>query len=753
MSALWACVLMVFSLLGFSGCAAPAGGESEAEPVKSSKAAIINGVDNRLQYGTHPDASLRTLARYSTAAMVAANKLNVPSSGPVTFNAPTLQAAHNLCGGQRFATEQTPAHCSATLIDDQLMLTSSSCFAAHSCADTRFVFNYYRMTDDGAAAVITAQDVFSCQEVLREQSTPSNFAIVKLDRVATPGQWVAPVRKNRAALAQGSPLAAIGFPGGTAVKIASGGIVRAPMDPLTSQFLTNVDAFAGNAGGGLYYTESYELAGIINPPAGADYVSTAGCNVPQTCTESGCGVDPLTATSVGAALNAYCESYSNPRLCETHDFFSYSSSNGAKVHKQEVFLAPGDIINLGTCDIWGGTYNGDTTIELDAPDGRVLMFNDDSFCGLGSWTTYTVPPMEGGRYQIVAGCYLANDCSGTVAYTVKGARGGTLSYTGTNTNSAQQVDHDVAFSLGRGQTLTIGTCGLDNTGFSGDTYLRLYDDPSGATPATQLAYNDDACGGYGSQITYTAPSDHDVRIKFGCYLNEACTGTLSWTIGVSKLEFAATNTSNAQLNTQDYTIHAAGAITIGSCGLPGAVATGDTFIRLFSGSTEVAASDDACDGAGSRLSYRAPPGGGDYTVRLGCYSNSSCSGTAVVRHSLYGTDSLLLPFEFNTTNTASATRATANHSLYFQAGDVIGGGTCPQATFGLGNGTGDTFLRLFGPNGLEVAQSDNNCASNAALSSIAGFSVSAETAGAYELRAGCAQNAACSGRVGMYFQY
>jgi hypothetical protein len=68
-------------------------------------------------------------------------------------------------------------------------------------------------------------------------------------------------------------------------------------------------------------------------------------------------------------------------------------------------------------------------------------------------------------------------------------------------------------------------------------------------------------------------------------------------------------------------------LTIGTCGVTGASFTGDTYLRLRNGSgTQVATNDDACSGLGSRIVHTAATSG-NYEIRAGCYSSTSCGGT------------------------------------------------------------------------------------------------------------------------------
>ena len=77
-------------------------------------------------------------------------------------------------------------------------------------------------------------------------------------------------------------------------------------------------------------------------------------------------------------------------------------------------------------------------------------------------------------------------------------------------------------------------------------------------------------------------------------------------------------------------------INLGTCpDIPGGVATGDTYLRLFGPeSTQTASNDDACsDGSGaSAITYTVAPGGeGTYELRGGCYSAATCYGSIGLR--------------------------------------------------------------------------------------------------------------------------
>jgi hypothetical protein len=208
-------------------------------------------------------------------------------------------------------------------------------------------------------------------------------------------------------------------------------------------------------------------------------------------------------------------------------------------------------------------------------------------------------------------------------------------FTATDTLSATQNTVNKTLTLAEGQKVTVATCGLTGATFSGDTYLRLF-----GPAATEVASNDDACGGRGSSLSFTVPTGGagTYEMRAGCYSSGSCGGTVVWELTDAPpppppptggtFAFNASNTNNATRNTinRDVTVTAGQRLTVGTCGLTGASASGNTYLRLYSGTTEVASNNDACGGTSSNFSYTATTSG-TLQIRAGCASSKSCSGT------------------------------------------------------------------------------------------------------------------------------
>ncbi|MBZ4419347.1 serine protease [Myxococcus sp. RHSTA-1-4] len=533
--------------LSLVACGPAPEGEStgDAPPTGTDKKPVVYGTDDRMDVYAHPDATLRARAQQATVALMNPSDFNATNPNNVTFNASTLRSAYNLCSTERFLDDLTPAFCSGTLIDDDLVLTAGHCItSASACTNTRFVFNFYR-TAAGAMQTVTTADIFSCQSiVVRQQATVNgrnlDYAILRLDRAATPRFTPAPVRAGNSAMAAGANVTVIGSGSGIPFKIDSGGSVRDARASTLDYFVASTDTFGGNSGSGVYEMSGYTVAGIL-VRGETDYVSNGSCSIVNVCAESGCRGEDI--TYVWPAVEAYCAVATSERLCTglppppppPANSFTYtaSSTNNATTNttNKVVALTAGQKITVATCGLTGSTFTGDTWLRLNGPAGSEVASNDDACSGRGSSLSFTAT--TAGNYEIRAGCYSSGSCGGTVVWTIETGTppptgGGSFAYSGSNTNSAQQNTTNRDITLSAGQVITYGTCNVTGASGTGDTYLRLYN-----ASGTQVSFNDDGSGcGTLSYATYTVPAGAGgtYQLRAGCYSSNSCSGTVAWTI-------------------------------------------------------------------------------------------------------------------------------------------------------------------------------------------------------------------------------
>lgn len=273
--------------------------------IASNEHPVVYGQDDRQDlYAYQGDSQWVERARVSSAAMIHVDDIRIMPDGAVQLLAPTLQEYAELCSDQRFLNQPTAAFCSGTLIDDDLVLTAGHCVESQEvCSATRFVFNY-AMADEANLTPIVEDDVFSCEEVVVAQATSADYAVIRLDRAATPRFVSAPVRGDGGAVPVDSRLVVIGCPTGLPTKIDDGGFVRDARGSELDYFVATTDSFHGSSGSGVYDQDGRELVGVF-VRGETDYVRTAGdCFVVNECAEDDCrGQD---STYVHRAIEALC---------------------------------------------------------------------------------------------------------------------------------------------------------------------------------------------------------------------------------------------------------------------------------------------------------------------------------------------------------------------------------------------------------------------------------------------------------------
>jgi hypothetical protein len=235
--------------------------------------------------------------------------------------------------------------------------------------------------------------------------------------------------------------------------------------------------------------------------------------------------------------------------------------------------------------------------------------------------------------QDFAGFYRALDAANGSDGAANEARG-TTPFSAASTANATVNYQSFTVQLAAGQVLDFGTCGVEGSAVLGDSYLRLL------LAGNELMSNDDACGGVGSKLSFTAAASGAYEVRMGCFSAGSCSGTVGYSIstpgptngvaGARSYSAASTGSATSGFSTLVLPLSQGQVIDVGTCGVPGASFAGDTYLRLIDaqlgGNVEVATSDDAC-GLGSRITYRVPRDG-IYQVRLGCFSSGTCSATA-----------------------------------------------------------------------------------------------------------------------------
>ena len=304
---------LLVSFLGLAGlsCAGPATQPSTAA------SPVVYGQDDRHDYYDEPDELWRARTRESIVALIPPRRIDVSNADDVRIKAGALVEEEGLCSDQRFLTQPTAASCSGTLIDDDLVLTAGHCATnTADCQTYQYVFGYFYEAP-GNMTRLTARDVFTCRRVVVQKLTGNpriDYAIIQLDRPATPRFNPAPVERLVAPLREGTPLTMIGFASGLPAKLDHGGRVLNGRQAAFDYFEASTDSFSSNSGSGVF-NEHARVVGILVRGEN-DYVQRGSCNVVNVLPEGGTPDLFEEITYAHHAVQALCTSgFQSSRLC------------------------------------------------------------------------------------------------------------------------------------------------------------------------------------------------------------------------------------------------------------------------------------------------------------------------------------------------------------------------------------------------------------------------------------------------------
>ncbi len=290
----------------------------DASPdLRTRRAAVVYGADDRVEAHAHDRADLRDVAE-SVGALVERAHLVFADDGTIELDVPTIGEMNELCDGEAFAEQPALAQCSATLIADDLVLTAGHCMPdARTCRERVLVFGY-RLGTDGALPMLGVDGVFECAEVVvtenrRRGNLNLDYAVFRLDRPAAPARAIASLRLPAAPLAPGDPVALVGFPSGAPMKIDDGGEVVDDRDRARDFFALTADAFSGSSGGAVFDAEGRVVGVLVRGQT--DYVRRNGCAETHVIADP--GPDAEEATYVELPIDALCARDDSAALCAT----------------------------------------------------------------------------------------------------------------------------------------------------------------------------------------------------------------------------------------------------------------------------------------------------------------------------------------------------------------------------------------------------------------------------------------------------
>lgn len=222
-----------------------------------SHALGLYGPDNRMEIDD-VDPRLQELAR-STPALIALESIT-PKDGVLNFSGRTMGETDFVCKDERFKDQLAIAECSGTLVGPDLILTAAHCYKEESqCQEGAWVFDYK------LGHVVPETNMYRCKEVAHID-TDKDFAIIRLDRKVTGRKIISLPRSKK--VHQEKELVMLGYPRGVPLKATDQGFILKVKE---HSFLSNLDAYLGNSGSGVFELETLELKGILSQ-GGQDYI-------------------------------------------------------------------------------------------------------------------------------------------------------------------------------------------------------------------------------------------------------------------------------------------------------------------------------------------------------------------------------------------------------------------------------------------------------------------------------------------------
>jgi V8-like Glu-specific endopeptidase len=232
----------------------------------------IYGPDNRVDYFDIKNPIIQNLAKSTPIIVDKKNLLALPD-GTYKILPKNLMESSDMCSDALFSSQPILGHCSATLIEKDVIITAGHCFSPSLKQPSNYqemyvIFDYLLNDPSQTEIIIKSENVFEIKELLYYHFPPleipvakgfKDLSLARLDRATNR----TPIKMNTAFnYAKGTKLFMLGYPMGLPLKYTDDAEIL-KLDRSQHAFHHQLDAFSSNSGSAIYDEATNEIIGVM----------------------------------------------------------------------------------------------------------------------------------------------------------------------------------------------------------------------------------------------------------------------------------------------------------------------------------------------------------------------------------------------------------------------------------------------------------------------------------------------------------